>query len=48
MLDPKLKHVMPHDYCASWIKPLHRGRDVNKAKNYRIIMADSLIIYTLI
>ena len=45
MFDPKLKHAIPHYCCASWIKPLYRGRYVNKAKNYWICVPNLRYVY---
>ena len=30
------QHGMPYNWTTNWIKPLHKGGDVNNVNNYRI------------
>ena len=40
----KEAHVwMPYDWTTNWIKPLHKGGDVNNVNSYRTIMVGSLM-----
>ena len=34
---------MPYDWTVNWIKPLHKGKDINNVNNYRTIMVTSLM-----
>lgn len=43
MFNLALQHGMPHDWTTNWIKPLHKGGDVNNVNNYRTIMVGSLM-----
>ena len=38
-----LQHGMLYDWTTNWIKPLHKGGDVNNVNNYRTIMVGSLM-----
>ena len=42
MFNDALQHGMPYDWTTNWIKPLHKGGDVNNV-NYRTIMVGSLM-----
>ena len=35
---------MPYDWTTNWIKPLHKGGDVNNINNYQNIMVGSLMV----
>jgi hypothetical protein len=43
MFNDALQHGMPYDWTTNWIKPLHKGGDVNNVNNYRTIMVGSLM-----
>ena len=43
MFNHALQHGMPHEWKTNWIKPLHKGGDINHVKNYRIIIVGSLM-----
>ena len=43
MFNLALQHGMVHDWDTNWIKPLHKGGDVNNVNNYRTIMVGSLM-----
>ena len=43
MFNDALQHGMSYDWTTNWIKPLHRGGDVNNVNNYRTIMVGSLM-----
>ncbi|RYA40130.1 hypothetical protein, partial [Enterobacter cloacae complex sp. GF14B] len=43
MFNLALQHGMPHDWSANWIKPLHKGGDVNNVNNYHTLMVGSLM-----
>ena len=43
MFNDALQHGMPYDSTTSWIKPIHKGGDVNNVNNYRTIMVGSLM-----
>ena len=34
MFNHALQHDMLYDQTTNWIKPLHKGGDVNKVNNY--------------
>ena len=36
-------YVLQHDMPCDWIKPLHKGGDVNNVNNYQDIMVASLM-----
>ena len=42
MFNHALQHCMLFDWTTNWIKPLHKGEDVNNANNYQTIMVSSL------
>ena len=43
MLNLAIQHGMPNDLNMNWIKPLHKGGDVNNVNNYQTIMVGSLM-----
>ena len=43
MFNRALQHGMSYDWTTTWIKPLHKGGDVNNINNYQTIMDGSLI-----
>lgn len=43
MFNLTLQQGMPNDWSTNWIKPLHKGGDVNNVNNYRTIMVGSLM-----
>ena len=43
MFNYAFQHGMPYDWTTSWIKPLHKGGDVNNANNYLTVMVGSLM-----
>ena len=36
MFNDALQHGMPYDWTTNWIKPLHKGGDVNNVNNYEL------------
>ena len=34
MFNLALQHGMPHNPSTNWIKPLHKGKDINNVKIY--------------
>ena len=43
MFNHALRHGMSYYWTTNWIKPLHKGGDINNVNNYRTIMVGSLI-----
>ena len=43
MFNHASQHGMPYDLTTNWIKPLHKGGDVNNVNNYRTIMVGLLM-----
>ena len=43
MFNDALQHGMPYNWTTNWIKPLHKGVDVNNVNNYRTMMVASLM-----
>ena len=45
MFNHALQHGMSYDWTTNWIKPLHKGGDVNNVNNYRIIYGKIIWMY---
>ena len=43
MFNHALEHGMLYDWTANWIKPIHKGGDINHVNNYKTIMVGSLM-----
>ena len=43
MFNHTLQHGIPYDSTTNWIKPLHKGGDVNNVDNYRTIIIGLLM-----
>ena len=43
MFNLALQHGLPYDWSTNWIKPLHKGGDVDNVSNYRTIMVGSIM-----
>ena len=43
MFNHSLQNGMPYDWNINWIKPLHKGGDVNNVNNDQIIMVGLLM-----
>ena len=43
MFNDALQHRMSYNWTTNWIKPLHKGGDINNVNNYRTIMVGSLM-----
>lgn len=43
MFNLALQYGMPYDWTTNWVKPLHKGGDVDNVGNYRTIMVGSIM-----
>ena len=43
MFNLALQYKMPYDWTINWVKPQHKGCDVNNVENCRTIMASSMM-----